>query len=126
MEEKKKKKKLTLSISSSKTHNVSHYGQSSGKTSVVIEKKPQRRWGEKKFQPRDSNYNKSKPTGDFASKKPIANKNFDIRQMAEERATKRFKTIKEDIIEQKKRNLGKEKGFISKRESKLTDRKSVV
>ncbi len=43
MEEKKKKKKLTLSISSNRIHNVSHYGQSSGKTSVVIEKKPQRR-----------------------------------------------------------------------------------
>ena len=40
MEEKKKKKKLTLSISSSKTHNVSNYARSSGKTSVVIEKKP--------------------------------------------------------------------------------------
>ena len=125
MEEKKKKKKLTLSISSSKTHNVSNYGQSGGKTSVVIEKKPQRRWGEKKFQPRDSNYNKPRSTGDFASKKPLPNKNFDIRQMAEERATKRFKTIKEDIIEQKKRNLGKEKGFISKRESKLTLSKAL-
>tara|TARA_B100000029_G_scaffold490270_1_gene549115 strand:- start:1360 stop:3591 length:2232 start_codon:yes stop_codon:yes gene_type:complete len=125
MEEKKKKKKLTLSISSNKSHNVSNYGQSSGKTSVVIEKKPQRRWGEKKFQPRDSNYNKPKSSNDFASKKHLANKNFDIRQMAEERATKRFKTIKEDIIEQKKRNLGKEKGFISKRESKLTLSKAL-
>ena len=64
-EKKKKKKKLTLSISSSKTHNVSHYGQSSGKTSVVIEKKTQRRWGEKKFQPRDNNFNKPKPAGNF-------------------------------------------------------------
>ncbi len=125
MEEKKKKKKLTLSISSNKSHNVSNYGQSSGKTSVVIEKKPQRRWGEKKFQPRDSNYNKPKSSNDFASKKHLANKNFDIRQMAEERATKRFKTIKEDIIEQKKKNLGKEKGFISKRESKLTLSKAL-
>ena len=48
-ENKKKKKKLTLSISSSKTHNVSHYAQRGGKTSVVIEKKAQRRWGEKNF-----------------------------------------------------------------------------
>ena len=39
MEEKKKKKKLTLSVSSKKTHNFSNYGQSRGKTSVVIEKK---------------------------------------------------------------------------------------
>ena len=109
MEEKKKKKKLTLSISSGKTHNVSNYARSSGKTSVVIEKKPQRRWGEKKFQSRDNNFSKPKSTNNFVSKKPLINKNFDIRQMAEERATKRFKTIKEDIIQQKKSNLGKEK-----------------
>ena len=51
VEEKKKKKKLTLNISSGKTPNISNYAKSSGKTSVVIEKKPQRRWGEKKFQP---------------------------------------------------------------------------
>jgi len=44
MEEKKKKKKLTLSVSSKKTHNVPHYTQSRGKTSVVIEKKPTRKW----------------------------------------------------------------------------------
>ena len=125
MEEKKKKKKLTLSISSSKTHNVSNYARSSGKTSVVIEKKPQRRWGEKKFQSRDNNFSKPKSTGNFVSKKPLINKNFDIRQMAEERATKRFKTIKEDIIQQKKSNLGKEKGFISKRENKLTLSKAL-
>ena len=108
-EKKKKKKKLTLSISSGKTHDISHYAQSSGKTSVVIEKKTQRRWNEKKFQPRDNNFNKPKSTGNFASKKPLINKNFGIRQMAEERATKRFKTIKEDIDKQKKSNLGKEK-----------------
>jgi len=125
MEEKKKKKKLTLSISSSTTHNVSNYARSSGKTSVVIEKKPQRRWGEKKFQSRDNNFSKPKSTSNLVSKKPLINKNFDIRQMAEERATKRFKTIKEDIIQQKKSNLGKEKGFISKRESKLTLSKAL-
>ena len=99
--------------------------EASGKTSVVIEKKPQRRWGEKKFQSRDNNFSKPKSTGNFVSKKPLINKNFDIRQMAEERATKRFKTIKEDIIQQKKSNLGKEKGFISKRENKLTLSKAL-
>ena len=46
MEEKKKKKKLTLSVSSKKPHNVPHYAQSRGKTSVVIEKKPTRKWKE--------------------------------------------------------------------------------
>ena len=115
MEEKKKKKKLTLSVSSSKTHNAPRYTQSSGKTSVVIEKKPQRRWGEKKFQPRDNSSNKPKATGNFTSAKPPINRNFDIRKMAEERATKRFKTIKEDVVQQKKGNLGKEKEDIEKK-----------
>jgi len=125
MEEKKKKKKLTLSVSSSKTHNAPRYTQSSGKTSVVIEKKPQRRWGEKKFQTRNNNFNKSKPAGNSTSTKPALNRNFDIRKMAEERATKRFKTTKEDAVQQKKSNLGKEKGFTSKRNSKLTLSKAL-
>mgnify|MGYP001189521268 CR=1 FL=1 len=69
MEEKKiKKKKLTLSVSSSKLHNVPHYTQSRGKTSVVIEKKPTKRWREKKNQPRDNNFNKPQLTNNFPSK----------------------------------------------------------
>ena len=87
---KKKKKKLTLSVSSKKPHNVTHYAQSRGKTSVVIEKKPTRRWGEKKFQTRNNNINITKPTNDFAPKKTPINRNVHIRKMAEERATKRF------------------------------------
>jgi len=126
MEEKKiKKKKLTLSVSSSKLHNVPHYTQSKGKTSVVIEKKASRRWGEKKFQPRDNNFNKPKPTGTFVPKKSLINRNVDIRKMAEERATKRFKNLKEDIIQQKKSSLAKDKGFTSKREQKLTLSKAL-
>ena len=79
MEEKKtKKKKLTLSVSSNKPHKVPNYTQSKGKTSVVIEKKAPRRWGEKKFQPRDNNFNKPKPTGTFVPKKPLINRNVDI------------------------------------------------
>ena len=116
----KKKKKLTLSISSGKNPSVLKYGQNSGKTSVVIEKKPQRRWGEKKFQPRDNSSNKTKPSSNYPVKKPLIKNNFDIRKKAEERATKRFKTIKEDIIQQKKNNLGKDKSFTTKRENKLT------
>ena len=117
MEEKeKKKKKLTLSIGSKKSHIVSHYAQSKGKTSVLIEKKPSRRWGEKKFQPRND-FNKSKSTDNFISKKPTINRNFDIRKMAEERATKRFKSEKEDITQQRKGGLGKEKGFAKGRGS---------
>ena len=78
--EEKKKKKLKLSISSGKNPSVRNYGQSSGKTSVVIEKKPQRRWGEKKFQPRDNNLNKPKPGNNYPAKKPAINNNFDIRK----------------------------------------------
>ena len=119
-EEKKKKKKLTLSGFSKKTHNAPNYAQSRGKTSVVIEKKVPKRWGERKFQSRDSSFNKPKITGDFVPKKTPINRNFDIRKMAEERAAKRFKNVKEDSLQQKKTNLGKDKNFVSKRENKLT------
>jgi len=125
MEKKTTKKKLTLSISGKKTHSVPHYAQSRGKTSVVIEKKAGRKWGEKKFQPRDNTFNRSKPTGNFFPKKTPANKNFDLRKMAEERATKRFKGLNQDKLPQKKSSLGKDKSFISKRESKLTLSKAL-
>ena len=90
-EKKKKKKKLTLSVSSKTTHNVTNYAQRSGKTSVVIEKKSPRRWGEKKFQPRNNNFNKPKSTSGILPKKLPFDRNIDIRKKAEERATKRFK-----------------------------------
>ena len=126
MEEKKeKKKKLTLSGFSKKTHNAPNYAQSRGKTSVVIEKKATKRWGERKFQSRDSNFNKPKSTGDFVPKKTPINRNFDIRKMAEERAAKRFKNVKEDSLQQKKTSLGKDKSFASKRENKLTLSKAL-
>ena len=76
-EKKKKKKKLTLSVSSKTTHDVTNYAQRSGKTSVVIEKKAPRRWGEKKFQSRDSNFNKPKSATNFTPKKTPINKSFD-------------------------------------------------
>ena len=120
MEEKKKKKKLTLSVTTKTTHNVSNYAERSGKTSVVIEKKAPRRWGERKFQPRPNNFNKSKSTSNFFEKKTPANRNIDIRKKAEERATKRFKSIKEVNLQPKKVSQGKDKGFTSKREYKLT------
>ena len=124
MEEKKKKKKLTLSISSKKTHNFSNYGQSRGKTSVVIEKKTSRRWGERKFQTKDTS-NKPKDTSNFSPHKKSVEKKFDIRKMAEERATRRFKNLKEDITQPKRSSLGKEKSFSSKREYKLTLSKAL-
>ena len=103
MEEKKiKKKKLTLSISGKKHQSVPHYPQGRGKTSVVIEKKPSRRWGEKKFRSQESSYNRPKQTGDFVQKKTALNRNVDIRKIAEEKATKRFKNLKEDNLQVKK------------------------
>ena len=51
--EEKKKKKLTLSVSSKTPHNVPNYVKSRQKTSVVIEKKAPRKWGEKKFSNRE-------------------------------------------------------------------------
>ena len=126
MEEKKiKKKKLTLSVSSKTLHNVPNYVKSRQKTSVLIEKKAPRRWGEKKFQSRDNNFSKPKSTGNIFPKKTRINKNVDIRKMAEERATKRFKNLKEDSLQPKKSSLGKDKGFTSKREQKLTLSKAL-
>ena len=124
-EEKKKKKKLTLSGFAKKTHNAPNYAQSRGKTSVVIEKKAPKRWGERKFQSRDSSFNQPKITGDFVPKKTPINRNFDIRKLAEERAAKRFKNVKEDSLQQKKTSLGKDKSFASKREYKLTLSKAL-
>ena len=126
MEEKKtKKKKLTLSVSSKTLHNVPNYVKSRQKTSVLIEKKAPRRWGEKKFQSRDNNFNKPKSTENFLPKKTRINRNVDIRKMAEERATNRFKNLKEDSLQPKKSSLGKDKGFTSKREQKLTLSKAL-
>ena len=125
MEEKKKKKKLTLSVSFNKPHNVPRYTQGRGKTSVVIEKKSSKRWGEKKFQSRDSNFNKPKSTDRFVPKKTTINRNFDVRKMAEERATKRYKNIKENVLQQKKGAPAKEKSFTPKRENKFTLSKAL-
>jgi len=126
MEKEKKKKTLTLTTSSKKAHNVPNFAQQKGKTSVVIEKRiSSRRPNEKKFQPRNENFKKNKPPSDFDLRKPAIGKNFDIRKMAEERATKRFKNIKEDAIQQKKSTLGKDKGFTTKREYKLTISKAM-
>ena len=95
-----------------------------GKTAVVVEKKPARRWGEKKFQPRDSNLNRPKPTTSTAPKSPPINRNFDIRKMAEERATKRFKSEK-GSLQAKKGNLSKSTVFGQRRENKLTLSKAL-
>ena len=124
-EEKKKKKTLTLSVSPNKPHGVSNYLQSRGKTSVVIEKKPAKRWGEKKFQTRGASINKPKSSEPFVPKKPPINNANDIRKMAEERATRRFKNSKEDAAQAKKSAAGKDKGFANKRENKLSLSKAL-
>ena len=123
--EEKKKKKLTLGVSSKTSHNVPNYVKSSKKTSVLIEKRAPRRWGGKKFQSRDNNISKRESTDSFVPKKTSINKNIDIRKMAEERATKRFKNVKEDSLQSKKSGLGKEKDFTSKREQKITLSKAL-
>ena len=115
------KKKLTLSVSSKVNHNAPYIKQSRGKTSVVIEKKPTRRWGERKFQTRDVNFSRTKPTTNSIPKKTPLNRNFDIRKMAEERATGRFKNNESAP----KTAPSKEKSFISKRENKLTLSKAM-
>ena len=127
MEEKKiKKKKLTLSISSGKPINVKNFKQSGHKKSVVIEKKPQRKWGERKFQAKGSNFNKPKSSEPYAAKKPAKPRNVDIRKIAEERATQRFKSTKEDNSYNKKSPLGKSKVLSEKRENKLTLSKALT
>ena len=70
---KNKEKKLTLSVGSKKPHSAPHYAQSKGKTSVVIAKKAGRKCGEKKFQPRDNTFNRSKPTSNLFPKKTPTN-----------------------------------------------------
>ena len=68
---------------------------------------------------------KSKSSGDFTLKKPPINRNFEIRKIAEERATKRFKNLKEDILVSKKGSSIKNKGSSSRREHKLTVAKAL-
>ena len=125
MSEKDKKKKLTLTVSSKKPHvRVPHYAQSKGKTSVVIEKKPSRKWGGKKFQPKDI-FNKPKLSNDIPFKKPTLDKSFNIRKIAEERATRRFNDSKEKNVQNKKSTLVKEKTFALRKQNKLTLSKAL-
>jgi len=121
----KKKKKLTLSVSSKTPHNVPNYVKSRQKTSVVIEKKPSRRWGEKKFQTRTPNIDKSKTTEHVSSQKTTQNRKIDLRKIAEARATRGFESPKKDSLKQKKTNLGKEKDFSLKRQQKITLSKAL-
>ena len=128
MEEKKeKKKKLTLTVSSKKTYNAPYYTRSSQKKSVVIEKKHSRKRFEKKYSGRNLNENLSKSnlSTNLKSSNVRIDRNSEIRKIAEERATKRFKSPKQDVLQPKKSNLSKNKGLPQRRESKLTIAKAL-
>ena len=113
MEEKKiKKKKLTLTVSGIKPYNVPRYTKFGQKKSVVIEKKISRKKNEKRSYGRVNNIVRStteltdktkfKKNDNFIPKNIAVDRNFQIRKIAEERATTRFKNLKEDNLQQKK------------------------
>ena len=126
MEKEKKKKKLTLSTSSTsskKTYNVPNYSKSGQKKSFIIEKKGTRRGNEKRFQTKGLTSNQEKSKVNFLKNNTPIGKGFDLRKIAEERATKRYKNLKEDNLQKKKNTIAKDKRFTSKREKKLTKSK---
>ena len=117
MEDIKKKKKLTLTISSKKTFNAPSYTRDSNKKSVIIEKKISRKKVGKSYSPTNKSTQRFPDKAKFFDKK-LPNQS-EIRKIAEERATKRFKTPDENILTPKKGNINKNKSS-SKREYKLT------
>ena len=137
MEKEKKKKKLTLTTSAKTVPNLSNFVKSKGKKSVVIEKKPPRRWGDRKFQTRNSNLDKTKTDSlnlnrgkeikndRNVNKNVGAKKSSEIRKIAEERATKRFRNVEKESLQAKKSTIGKNKSSTSKREYKLTLSKAL-
>ena len=110
MVQEKIKKKLTLTISNKKTFSTPSYTPSSNKKSVVIEKKISRTRGARKFYGRNDKVNKpasgfqdkTKSNNNFTPRNPTINRNIEIRKIAEERATKRFKNPKEYNLAEKK------------------------
>ncbi|RUA14162.1 MAG: translation initiation factor IF-2, partial [Alphaproteobacteria bacterium] len=134
MVQEKIKKKLTLTISNKKTFSTPSYTPSSNKKSVVIEKKISRMGGARKFYGRNDKVNKptsgfqdkTKSNNNFAPRNPTINRNIEIRKIAEERATKRFKNPKEYNLAEKKGSLSKNRITTSKREYKLTLSKALT
>ena len=134
MVEKKIKKKLTLTISNKKTLSTPSYTPSSNKKSVVIEKTISRTRGARRFYGRNDSVNKpipsfqdkTKSNNNFVRRNPTVNRNIEIRKIAEERATKRFKDAKEYTLSPKKGSLGKNKSTASGREYKLTLSKALT
>ena len=126
MEDKKiKKKKLTISVTSKKKTEPLNYTRGI-KSSVVVEKKRSRKKNQISSFSQKDNFNKNqkafnKKTGENKSSSTATNvpkKNFDIRKMAEQRATRRFKDKEEQLFKTKISN--KNKGTVQKREYKLT------
>ena len=126
MDEKKlKKKKLKLSITSTKKIEPINYSQGH-KKSVVVEKKMYRKKSEVGSYRQRSNINLNQRTGvkktenkNFSSPISPSKKSFEIRKIAEQRATKRFQNKeKEDDFRNKTKD--KNKGSVRKREYKLT------
>ena len=113
MVEKKIKKKLTLTISNKQKLGTQSYTPSSNKKSVIIEKKISRTRGARRFYGRNENTTKTtsgfqertKLHNNFTSRNPAINRNIEIRKIAEERATKRFKNPKEYNLAEKKRKF---------------------
>ena len=134
MVQEKIKKKLTLTISNKKTFSTPSYTPSSNKKSVVIEKKISRTRGARKFYGRNDKVNKptsgfqdkTKSNNNFAPRNPTINRNIEIRKIAEERATKRFKNPKEYNLAEKKGSLSKNKSTTPRREYKLTLSKALT
>ncbi len=134
MVQEKIKKKLTLTISNKKTFSTPSYTPSSNKKSVVIEKKISRTRGARKFYGRNDKVNKptsgfqdkTKSNNNFAPRNPTINRNIEIRKIAEERATKRFKNPKEYNLAEKKGSLSKNRITTSRREYKLTLSKALT
>ena len=134
MVQEKIKKKLTLTISNKKTFSTPSYIPSSNKKSVVIEKKISRTRGARKFYGRNDKANKptsgfqdkTKSNNNFAPRNPTLNRNIEIRKIAEERATKRFKNPKEYNLAEKKGSLSKNKSTTPRREYKLTLSKALT
>ena len=134
MVQEKIKKKLTLTISNKKTLSTPSYTPSSNKKSVIIEKKISRTRGARRFYGRNDSVNKPMPSfqdktksnNNFVRKNPTTNRNIEIRKIAEERATKRFKDANEYTLSPKKTSLGKNKSTTSRREYKLTLSKALT
>ena len=106
MEDKKiKKKKLTISVTSKKKTEPLNYTRGI-KSSVVVEKKRSRKKNQISSFSQKDNFNKNqkafnKKTGENKSSSTVTNvpkKNFDIRKMAEQRATRRFKDKEEQLF----------------------------